>query len=227
MTASSGTLSVRAVNACGASPAQSLGVKVNSVPLQPGAFTIFNAAPCKTQSRVEYQVPKVSGVTYLWTYSGTGATIVSGNSTYDVRINFLNATSGTLSVRATNACGTSLLSRDLAINVNQTCVLKSADLAMAELATSEVALSEENELKVFPNPTSGKVNFVFRINENARVTLDITTITGLHVDRIFDDDVTATDPQSVIFEKSIAPGVYFYNLRWNDQTITGKFIRTK
>ena len=54
-----------------------------------------------------YTVLNVPGNTYNWTYSGTGQTIIgTGNS---VTIDFgPDATSGTLSVTASNSCGTSL-----------------------------------------------------------------------------------------------------------------------
>jgi len=118
--------------------------------------------------------------------------------------------------------------RVLAITVNQACVLKSGTIDDAVVtATSDITFTEDNELKVYPNPTSGKVNFEFRIKDNARVVLDISNVVGMHIDRIFDDDVIATEPNKVVFENSIPPGIYFYNLKWNDKTITGKFIKTE
>ena len=64
-------------------------------------------------------VPTVSGATsYTWTYSGIGATITG--TTNSVSINYsLTATSGTLSVVANNACGSSTTPRTLPITVNE------------------------------------------------------------------------------------------------------------
>ena len=72
----------------------------------PGEFTAAGTQVCSGGTGYVYSVPLVSGVTYNWTYSGTGHTINgSGNS---VTLDFnSSATSGTLSVTATNACGTS------------------------------------------------------------------------------------------------------------------------
>ena len=69
----------------------------------------FLSAPtpvCQGSAGNIYTVPNTVGVTYNWSYSGTGCTINgTGNS---VSIDFdANATSGTLSVTATNSCGTS------------------------------------------------------------------------------------------------------------------------
>ena len=73
---------------------------------RPGDFTAAETQVCRGGSGYQYSVPLVSGVTYNWSYSGTGYTINgSGNS---VTVDFsVSATSGTLSVTATNACGTS------------------------------------------------------------------------------------------------------------------------
>jgi len=73
---------------------------------RPGEFTAAETQVCRGVTGYVYSVPPVSGVTYNWTYSGTGHTINgSGNS---VTVDFSSsATSGTLSVTATNACGTS------------------------------------------------------------------------------------------------------------------------
>src|ERR1700757_120148 len=75
-------------------------------PTQPGAFTTSSASVLLGQTGVVYTVPNDPTVTYNWTYSGAGATINgTGNS---VSIDFSSsATSGTLSVTATNNCGTS------------------------------------------------------------------------------------------------------------------------
>ena len=74
---------------------------------RPGEFTASQTQVCRGTNGYVYTVPAVSGVTYNWTYSGTGHTINgSGNS---VTVDFsASATGGTLSVTATNACGTSL-----------------------------------------------------------------------------------------------------------------------
>lgn len=78
----------------------------NSTPSAPGAITGSNTV-CIPASNVAYSISIVSGATsYTWSYSGTGVSI-SGTTT-NVPVSFAsNATSGTLSVVATNSCGTS------------------------------------------------------------------------------------------------------------------------
>lgn len=104
---SAGTYSVRLIaNGTGGADTAYHTVTVKPSPAKPGAFTVSSSTTYQGQVSVTYTVPNVSGVTYAWTYSGTGADINgSGNS---ITIDFdTTATSGVLSVTASNSCGTS------------------------------------------------------------------------------------------------------------------------
>jgi hypothetical protein len=115
--ATSGTIQVTATNACGTSAARTVAVTVNPLPNQPAAFTTSTAVVCQGQNGVVYTVPNDPTVTYTWSYSGTGATILNSN-TNTATVNFAtNATSGTLSVIAHNNCGNST-ARTINITVN-------------------------------------------------------------------------------------------------------------
>ncbi len=72
----------------------------------PANFLSAPSPVCQGSSGNIYTVPNTEGATYNWSYTGSGHTINgTGNS---VTIDFnLTATSGTLSVTATNSCGTS------------------------------------------------------------------------------------------------------------------------
>lgn len=87
-----------------------------SAPSQPSNFISSQASICPGGSQIQYTVPNVSGITYNWTYSGIGSTIIgSGNS---VNVEYAsNATSGTLSVTANNACGISI-ARSISVSVD-------------------------------------------------------------------------------------------------------------
>jgi len=89
---------------------------VLSVPAQPSAIS-GNTTVCQTETGVAYSVTPVTGVTYTWSYSGTGATI-NNNGNASITIDFAaNATSGTLSVTPSNDCGNGT-AQTLAITVN-------------------------------------------------------------------------------------------------------------
>ncbi len=83
---------------------------------QPASFTTKSTFVYKGENAIAYTVPNVAGQTYIWSYSGTGATINgNGNS---VSVNYsAAATSGILSVAANNACGASP-ARALPITLN-------------------------------------------------------------------------------------------------------------
>ncbi|HEY3391043.1 MAG TPA: T9SS type A sorting domain-containing protein, partial [Prolixibacteraceae bacterium] len=225
-TATSGTLSVTATNTCGTSVPRTVDITVNSPAVQPENFTTFTSNICRGTSNVVYEVPNVPGVQYIWTYSGTGATIV-GRPSNSVLVSYsASATSGYMTVKAYNGCGSYSPMRSLYINVND-CTLKSGSLLDNGAKVTINATSATNELKVYPNPSSGVVYFDFQINENAKVTLDLSSMTGQQIAKIFDADVEAGITQTVIFDQSLAPGVYLYVMRWNNQVITGKLIITQ
>jgi len=86
-------------------------------PAMPSSFIATVPTACNVSTANIYTVPAITGNTYNWTYSGTGATINSSN-TNTASIDFSStATGGTLSVTATNACGTSP-ARSVALLVN-------------------------------------------------------------------------------------------------------------
>ena len=72
---------------------------------QPSAI-IGTSHVCQGQIGVSYSVTNVSGVSYTWTYSGTGIIIGSGIGANSITANFSStATSGILSVTGNNSCG--------------------------------------------------------------------------------------------------------------------------
>lgn len=223
-TATSGTLSVTASNSCGVSQAQTLSIILNSTTSQPVEFLTYSSNVCQTQSKVNYEVQHMPNTKYTWTYSGTGATIKGAGA--GVKIDFRSATSGTLSVTAKydGLAVSSPLTIDITVDPN--CTLKSASMDEGELAVDDPSLNKADGMKVFPNPTSGAVTFEFQINDNARVSLDLYSATGMHINQLFDADVAAGETKTVLFDQPIPAGVYFYYLTWNGQTINGKFIKT-
>ena len=207
------------------SPAKSnvVTMVVNAAPAQPAYFIQGMANVTPGMSNVRYTVPSVAAVTYIWSYSGTGVTIAG--ITNSVLISFSGiATSGTLSVIASNGCGIST-PRSGVITVGTT--LKAGIISNVLEPVNKNATQAKNELKVYPNPSTGPVTFEFRINENAKVSLDVFGLSGKRIARIFDADVESDVTQTVHFDESLPSGVYVYVLKWNDQVITGKLIRNK
>jgi hypothetical protein len=89
----------------------------NALPSAPSAIS-GSVIVCQGQSGVTYSVTNVPGVTYNWTYSGSGFSCSSGCTSNAITGNFSNsATSGILTVVPSNICGTGP-SQTLAITVN-------------------------------------------------------------------------------------------------------------
>ena len=230
---SGGIASIRYIvtNSSGCANSVSTTVTVNTTPTQPGSFTIFSAKVSLGQSNVPYTVPLVSGVAYKWSYSGTGATITGTSNS--VLLSFSStATSGTLSVTASNGCGTSA-ARTIAINGLKSLTIPS-DTTATEVASTNVSqaasvelASSVSELKVYPNPNKGLANFDFQIDRKANVKLEIFSIAGKFIARIFEANVEAGMSQTVLYEHSLPTGAYYCVMRWKEKMMTSKLIVLK
>ena len=100
-----GNVTVAGRNACGTGASSSLPVTVNTIAPAAGVIT-GTASVCAGTSGVTYSITPLSGVTgYSWSLP-SGATIVSGNNTNSITVNFgTSASSGTISVAGVNSCG--------------------------------------------------------------------------------------------------------------------------
>ena len=192
---------------------------VSPAAFQPGNFIVYSANVRQGQRNVNYSVPAVAGISYVWYYSGSGASISSIRNS--VSVNFAtNATSGILSVYASTSCGLSP-PRSLYINVSKN-IFKSDSIVATSIPVIAESAVLTNELKLFPNPTQGPATFIFRISENARAKLDIYSLTGQHILQVYNGDVIAGMPQTVLFEQLLPTGIYLCVLSWNGKIITLK-----
>jgi len=103
----SGSVCVKASNACETSGETCLAVNVDPIPNTPGNITGITSINPGQQS-VTYFVASVNGAsTYTWSVP-TGATIASGTGTTTIVVNFAcTASSGNISVTANSTCGSS------------------------------------------------------------------------------------------------------------------------
>ncbi len=189
----------------------------------PGAFTASTTTITVYNSPYTYTVPLVAGVTYNWSFSGTGATITGKGNSVTVTYS-ATATLGALSVTANNGCGTSA-AQSLAIGGLKALRIPINTLqgSVDTTAIFNVAVIQ-SELKAYPNPTSGSVTFEFRVNANARVKIDIFSISGLHISRIFDSDIEAGIRHTVFFDQTLPSGIYPCVMSWNGKMITVKLV---
>ncbi len=92
------------------------GSSCTGAPATPGSIS-GDPAVCKGGIGTYFIAPVTDAATYTWTYTGTGAA-VSGTTNLVVISFSSTATSGNLSVTATNACGTSSGSATFAVTTN-------------------------------------------------------------------------------------------------------------
>ena len=98
-------------------PAPQYTVTLNPWPVAAGDITGPDGV-CKTWNNVVYTVPYIlNSESYLWNYTGSGATLVNNGNTISMSF-AANATSGELSVRGVNTCGQGPLSPVKNIQVN-------------------------------------------------------------------------------------------------------------
>jgi hypothetical protein len=143
-----------------------------------------------------YTVPSVAGVTYNWSYSGSGATINgTGNSItvdYDT-----DATSGILSVTATNSCGTSTMSRDISIIVKPDATLSPTEL---------------NSINVFPNPFDNYSMIEINLNTGAETDLEVYSIVGNKILTLMKGEFLPAGSNHIKLSE-ITSGIYILKLK--------------
>jgi hypothetical protein len=114
------TLSVTYTNSNGCQPQSPTMyyVTVNDIPAASDTISGSHTVCAGTQGLI-YSVPIITGaLSYVWTVP-SGATIVSGNNTNTITVDFSNsAVSGNMNVHGSNSCGDGTTSPDFAITVN-------------------------------------------------------------------------------------------------------------
>ena len=147
----------------------------------------------------------------------TSATGLTASTTYYYR------------VRAFHTGGTSGNSNTITVTSLKSAIIPTDSLQGNVNSPAQIIeiLAPKNKLNVYPNPTSGSTTFEFQVNENAKVMLDIFSVSGQHIARIFDADVTSGASQSVKFDQSLPTGIYPCLLRWKMKMITVKLVIKK
>lgn len=80
------------------------------------------------------------------------------------------------------------------------------------------------DLKIYPNPNSGKYNLSYNISNNADVVIEMFSIDGKFITQLFSGNQTSGN-QILNFDlNNISKGVYIVQLKTNDFSITKKLI---
>jgi uncharacterized protein YjdB len=202
-----GTLTARSVGKCGkTSTARSATLSVTR-PAAP--FTISGTTSICSfvgvgVSNLTYTCSAVTGATsYQWEVP-SGASLISGQGTRTIVVNFATMSSpDTIRVRASNGCAYSLY-RNLILTCST--FAKGAYVNQTPVESTE---TESIEAGVFPNPSQGEFTIMLKTNIKADMaTIMLLDATGRAIDQL---RVPVNPDGSVMARmslKGIAPGIY-------------------
>ncbi|MFV5684427.1 PKD-like domain-containing protein [Flavobacterium sp. GB2R13] len=143
-TAVGGNITVTATNSCGTSSAQTFAVTVNTaIPVTPAIPTSpQSTSVCPVVSGLQYSVTAVANATsYTWTLP-TGWIITAGSGTNSITVTASSsAVTGNISVKASNACGSSASSANLLVTVGNFAFVDAGVDQVVCAASPDVSLS--------------------------------------------------------------------------------------
>jgi hypothetical protein len=116
--------------------------------------------------------------------------------------NQLNLTGGNLIVRST-------------VNLNEDVTTGIGDITDAGSPIRIVA---------YPNPSPGILNFSFKVDLSTRVTLDLLSVNGSVISRIFEGYADQNAETTVTYDSKLPQGVYYYRLQTSDRVLFGKLV---
>jgi hypothetical protein len=147
---STGNVTVIANNACGASLSRSIAV--TTAPKTPTVISGPSTA-CAQQQGVVFSVTPVNNATNLQWQVPTGASIVSGQGTPSISMNF-GSTAGNVRVQAVNACASGTVVQKA---VSFTCRTEEETAAFEPTEELSMADAGIHFLKVYPNPAAERL----------------------------------------------------------------------
>ena len=194
-----GVISVVAASQCGATVTASKSVK--GLPSIPTSIT-GPTTPCYNGTGITYSCPAVTGATtYTWTVPA-GTTIVSGQGTNTLVVDFNAVIGGTgsLKVKSGNTCGSSS---------NRTVTISWPFCPRM----SESKPGQQAEL--IPNPAQAYTMLYWYSEQEEQVSIEIINAIGQRVQHLL-GGVGSGEQEYRIETGDRAPGVYFVTLRHED-----------
>lgn len=170
---------------------------------------------CANASNVMYSIPPVFGATaYQWTVP-TGAAIISGQGTNQIKVNF-GTHAGIVTVIASNPCG---ISPNQFINVNIGSCFRSPSGPLKSNQFSDLS----DLIQVYPNPSEGLVNLLIKselISPESRI--QITDAMG----RVVYSNIILIKHKDLykLDLNYLNKGIYFLNLKNETQNFVSKIV---
>ena len=214
----SGIVSVTASNGCGVSLSKTKSISLNTIPLTPSVITGTRTVS-QNQTAVPYSVVNVAGLTYNWTIASNFGTIASGQGSNAITVNASNiiGTGYTMSVTASNGCGTSPV-RAIA---NLKIVAGVSALELAETPSTELEKTDvvsAANMTIFPNPASDFVTLQMEnIEEGTVAQITIFDLTGKQV-----FNMQSTSNLQILNVSQFAKGMYVIHVNTTNQNFVQK-----
>jgi hypothetical protein len=162
------TLWVRAVNACGESAPRFLRI-TRDTPTTPSVISGESYNVCHA-SGLTYSVTAVANRIYNWSFNNSYAQIVSGQGTNSIVVNFLPGyVQGTLSVTASNACGTSAA---------RTLTVRATPATPAAVSGPTSVCANQQGVPYSVTPVTGATSYKWTVPSGARINDGIITSTS-------------------------------------------------
>ncbi|MBK7967184.1 MAG: T9SS type A sorting domain-containing protein [Bacteroidetes bacterium] len=202
----SGNIVVTGTNTCGNSTSASKTIK--GKPAVPASIT-GPASACFNGQNINYSCSNSTGASsYTWTIPA-GATLVSGQGTNAIVLNFASTVGNVLAlkVKASNACGTSS---------NRT-------LNITMLNCPRLENSERYEIALFPNPTKDELTVSWLTDSEEDLHVTCIDILGQHLlSKNYESAEIASGIK--INTSNFSNGVYFVRLTQGDVVRTRRFV---
>ena len=201
-----GNISVTKTAACGSPATGSLAI--SGKPATPSSIS-GPVTPCFNAQNVTYTCSVTSGASsYIWTVPA-GVTIVSGQGTNAVVLNFAGTAGSVLAIKAkaSNACGTST---NFTLNVTlQACPRLSSD--------------ENMEILLYPNPTNDELTVSWFTDSDEDLLVTCIDILGQQLlSKNYESVAIASGIK--INTSNFSNGVYFIRVVQGDVVRTRRFV---
>lgn len=169
-----GTVSVKSSNGVGSSATARTLAVTRVAPATPASISGGTTYSSCDQT---FSTPEVTGAAvYTWTVP-TGATIVSGQNTNTVVVNYGSLrTSQTIKVKVTNGCGLSSALKSVTLTYSACNPATSANNSTSSEEVSKVSITE-----MYPNPTSDNFNVELTATKSGSVSVAVYSFDGLIV----------------------------------------------
>ncbi|WP_026955878.1 YCF48-related protein [Algoriphagus vanfongensis] len=198
-TPGSGSITALVENTCGKSESLALPISIHPTPSQPGDIVGANLVALGPQ---DYEVPQEEGFSYRWNLSG-GGSIISGQGSSKVRINWESEGDFVLTVQAQNACDFGP-EQVLAVEVN--------------LVTGIDENPDLSGLKLYPNPSDGQFTVEAPFLDRWHSALLVSSL-----GQIIQENVIVPGQRKLEFV-DVRPGLYIVRLEGNQGSETRKII---